>query len=90
MHRREKPNPVLMALSKLLARAAEKSYQPKSIFRQTVSGLLELLAFVLFTYGGYQLSSVAGTFIAAVSCIVLAWHVGSGGTPKPAPDPTMR
>lgn len=90
MHRREKPNPVLMALSKLLARAAEKSYQPKSIFRQTLSGLLELVAFILLTYGGWQINSVAGTFIAAGSCLILAWHVGSGGTPKPAPDPTLR
>jgi len=90
VHRREKPNPVLMALANLLAKAAERNYRPKSVFRQTVSALLELLAFVLLTYGGYQISSVAGTFIAAGSCLVLAWHVSTGGTPQTPPDPTMR
>lgn len=85
MHRREKPNPMLMALSSLLARAAEKSYQPKSILRRTLSAILELMFFILLTYGGWQISSVAATFIAAFSCLVLAWHVGSGSTPS-APD----
>lgn len=90
MHRRNKPNAALMALSNILAKAASRSYQPQSIMRKTVSALLELFAFILLTYGGWQISSVAGTFIAAGSCLVLAWHVGSGGTPEPAPDPTLR
>lgn len=90
MHRREKPNPVLMALAKFLAKAAERNYQSQSIFRRTVSALLELLAFVLLTYGGWQISSVAGTFIAAFSCLVLAWHVGTGGIAQSPPDPTLR
>ena len=90
MHRRDKPNPVLMALSSVLAKAATRSYQPKSIFRQTLSATLEIVAFVLLTYAGWQISSVAGTFIAAASCFVLAWHVSTGGTPVPPPDPTMR
>lgn len=90
MHRREKPNPLLIALSNALAKAANKSYQPKSMARRFLSGFLELMFFVLLTYGGWQISSVACTFIAAGSCLVLAWHVGSGGTPEPAPDPTMR
>lgn len=90
MHRRGKPNPILMALANVLAKAAERNYQPRSIFRRTVSALLELLAFVLLTYGGWQISSVAGTFIAAFSCLVLAWHVSTGGAPTPPPDPTLR
>lgn len=88
MHRKQNPNRILMALARYLAKAAEKNYQPKSILRQTASALLELLAFVLLTYGGFQISSVAGTFIAAASCFVLAFHVNSGGTPPP--DPSVR
>jgi hypothetical protein len=90
VHRKEKPNRVLMALSKLLERAAEKSYQPKSILRRSVSALLELAAFILLTYAGWQISSVAGTFIAAGSCLVLSWHVGSGSAPQSGTDPTLR
>ena len=89
MHRKEQPNRFLLAIARKLAKAAEGNYQPKSIFRRTVSGLLELIAFALLTMAGFQINSIAGTIIAALSCFVLAWHVNSGEAP-PSPPETVR
>jgi peptidoglycan biosynthesis protein MviN/MurJ (putative lipid II flippase) len=88
MHRKTEPNKLLLALARRLAKAAEGNYQPKSIFRRTIGALLELFAFALLTYGGWQINSTTGTFIAAFSCLVLAWHVNTGGSSPP--DPSVR
>lgn len=89
MHRRTSTSGKLMlAIASRLAKAADRDYQPRSIFRRTVGALLELSAFVLLTLGAFELNSVAGKVVAALSCFVLAWHINSGDAPSP--DPSVR
>lgn len=67
----------------LFIRLVRPRQRSKRIYRSMVRLVLELTGFGLLTKAAFEVSSIAGFAIAAVSCFVLAAHLGG----EPAPEP---